>query len=66
MNENLDEIGLVADSLDSLVVSLKAFDHLPAETHLNILKDAIPEASMRLKKAFVAETGEDPWGVEKS
>lgn len=66
MNDNLDEIGRVADTLDSLTASMRGLTCLPAETHLEILKEAIPEASLRLKKAVIAETGEDPWGIEPS
>ena len=63
MNVNLDEIGQVADTLDSLVAAMNGLTHLPAETHLGILKEAIPEASLRIKNAVIAETGEDPWGI---
>jgi len=64
MNYNLDEIGQIADTLDNLTAAMKGMKNLPAETHLKILKEAIPEASLRLKKAVIAETGEDPWGIE--
>ena len=65
MNDNLDELGQVADTLDSLVAAMKGMANLPPETHLSILKEAIPEASLRIKKAIMAETGEDPWDIGK-
>ncbi len=58
-----DELGQVADTLDSLIAPMKGLD-LPAETHLSILKDALPEASIRIKKAIIAETGENPWNID--
>jgi hypothetical protein len=62
MNENLNEIGEVADMLDNLLAAVSM--NLPAEMHLDGLKESLPEASLRLKKAVIAETGEDPWGIE--
>ena len=64
MNENLDEIGQVADTLDSLAAAMNGLVSLPAKTHLEVLKKAIPEASLRIKKAVMAETKENPWNLE--
>ena len=64
MNENLDNIGRVADQLDNLIAAMRGLN-LPAETHLRILKEALPEASLIIKKAIIAETGEDPWNIQQ-
>jgi hypothetical protein len=34
---------------------------LPAEMHVNQLKQLLPEKVEKLKKAYVALTGENPW-----
>ena len=62
MNENLDEIGKIADTLDNLTAAMSM--NLPAEMHLEGMKQAIPIVSARLKKAVIAISGEDPWGID--
>ena len=62
MNENLSEIGKIADTLDNLTALMSK--DIPAKMHLEGMKEAIPIVSARLKKAVIAETGEDPWGIE--
>lgn len=64
MNENLEEIGQVADTLDALVAAMQGIPIFPAKIHLEIIKEAIPEVSLRLKKAYIAKVGEDPWNLE--
>lgn len=63
MNNNLDEIGQVADTLDNLATALETMTGLSPEIHLTALTEALPEASLRLKRAVISETGEDPWGL---
>lgn len=59
MNENFDKIGEVADTLDNLIAAMSL--PIPPEIHLKALKESLPEASKKLKEAYIAETGGDPW-----
>ena len=52
MNENLDEIGKIADTLDNLTAAM-SMDIIPAEMHLEGMKQAIPIISARRKKRWM-------------
>lgn len=61
MNDANERLGQLIDDLDSLAHSLQM--PLPAEMHVDVLRSSLPEKVRLLKAAFVAVTGENPWGA---
>jgi hypothetical protein len=59
MNDNMDQIGQVSDSIENLLFSLNL--PIPPELHLKALKESLPELKKKLREAVIAETGENPW-----
>lgn len=57
--ETIETIGQLKDQVDSLLCATGL--SMPAEFHLNCLKDELKEISETLKRVYIAETGEDPW-----
>lgn len=60
MNDNMNEIGEVADTLMNLTAML-GVPGIPARIHIESLRELLPEAAEKLKKAVIAEIGENPW-----
>jgi hypothetical protein len=52
-------LGRLADHIDNLVGALQL--PLPAQTHVDQLKAALPKVRDQLRTIYVAQTGEDPW-----
>jgi hypothetical protein len=61
MNEETDELGQAIDQIENLSCALTL--PMPDGLHVSALRSSLPDAAMRLKRAFVAVTGEDPWGL---
>ena len=61
MNDAHEEIGRLIDELDALAHGLEMA--LPDSLHVRCMRAALPLKVERLKAAFVAATGEDPWAV---
>ena len=60
MNDNMDQIGRVSDTLENLLFALNNLP-LPPALHLKALSESLPEQVKLLRAAVVAETGENPW-----
>lgn len=54
-----ERVGLVADRADAIAVALTL--PIPAATHVECLRSALPEIRDELRAIVVAMTGEDPW-----
>lgn len=61
MNDKHEDLGRIIDDLDSLANGLQI--PMPAEIHVESLRQLLPEKVAALKAAFVEVTGEDPWGL---
>lgn len=61
MNQAAEELGQAIDQVENLrsAITLPLPDHL----HVQALRSSLPDVTMRLKRAFVELTGEDPWGL---
>lgn len=59
MNDNLETIGQEVDRIDNLISALSI--PMPAEMHIEQLKQILPEISAKIKQALIDETGENPW-----
>lgn len=57
--DKTEQLGKLIDELDNLAHSLQM--PLPADMHVRMMKDIIPEKVNQFKKAFVELTGENPW-----
>ena len=60
MNDNMDQIGRVSDTIENLLFALNNLP-LPPALHLEAISASLPEQVKLLRKAVVAETGENPW-----
>lgn len=58
--EQLEEIGLIADKLDNCIAML-ANPMVPAHLHIDCLKSLLPEYSERLKTIVKQSTKSNPW-----
>lgn len=54
-----EDVGLVADTLDNLIHALAL--PMPPAFHLERLRAALPGVRDRLRAAFVAAVGDNPW-----
>ena len=61
MDEKHDALGQIIDDLDSLAHALQM--PMPAQMHVDALRQSLPEKVAALKAAFVSITGDDPWGT---
>lgn len=59
MDDKQDAIGRIIDDLDSVTHSLLM--PLPAQLHVDSLRQLLPAKVRALKNAFVDLTGQDPW-----
>lgn len=59
-DEQLDEVGQVADILDNLLAASAM--KLPPEKKLQYTLGNLRELSARLKSIVVSVSGDDPWG----
>lgn len=57
--ESLDQIGEIKDTIDNLIHATDLA--MPAEFHLNCLKDELKQIEQTLKEIYVKESGENPW-----
>lgn len=57
--ESMELLGMAADTLDNLYHALML--PLPPAMHVEQLKAALPDVIARLRKVYVAETGDNPW-----
>jgi len=60
MNDNMEQIGRVSDTLENLLFALNSLPISP-EIHLMSLKESLPEQIRLLRESVINETGEDPW-----
>jgi hypothetical protein len=60
VTDELTALGEQADRIDSLVAGLVM--PLPAQFHLDQLREILPDISNRIKRLVVQTSGEDPWG----
>jgi hypothetical protein len=60
VTDELTALGEQADRIDSLVAGLVM--PLPAQFHLDQLREILPDISNRIKRFVVQTSGEDPWG----
>ncbi len=60
MTTETDEMAEAIDGLDNLAHALLL--PMPAQVHVDCLRDSLPLKVSALKSAFVAVTGENPWG----
>lgn len=61
MNEATEELGQAIDQIENLSSALTL--PMPDGLHVEALRKSLPDAAMRLKRAFVAVTGQDPWDL---
>ena len=59
MEDKYEELGQCIDSLNNYIHAIKI--PMPAEFHIDVLKDVLPELHERFKKAFIELTRENPW-----
>jgi hypothetical protein len=59
--EGAEALGLEIDQLSNLAGALKL--GLPAATHVDVLRRALPVLVKALRTSFVKVTGENPWGT---
>lgn len=57
--EEVEELGGLIDSVDNLAHALQL--SLPAEMHVEQMRQLLPEKVEKLKKVFIEITGENPW-----
>lgn len=55
----MDRIAEVIDRLNNVTAALSL--KMPAEIHLDCLKDLLPEITAELKEAYLALGGENHW-----
>ena len=55
----MDEIAEVIETLDNLIFAMSI--NLPAQTHLDALRESLPEQRDKLKAAYIDLGGEDHW-----
>jgi len=59
MNENYEKLGTLIDDIESLSFALQL--NMPAEFHVQQMKEALPEKVQKLKDVYVKIIGENPW-----
>jgi hypothetical protein len=59
--ENMERLGMAADTLDNLLHALNL--PLPPAMHVAQLKAALPDLVKALREVYVAETGDNPWST---
>lgn len=59
MEDKLEKLGLAIDRIENLAFALKMA--LPAQMHVEQLRNSLPEVVEELKEGFVEATGENPW-----
>jgi hypothetical protein len=59
MTTSFDQLGQQADRLENLVAGLAM--PIPAQFHLDQLKEILPDISAEIKRFVVEQTGENPW-----
>jgi len=59
MNIDYETLGLLIDDLDNLAHGLQL--KMPADFHVEQLKEILPEKVKELKKVYQDITGENPW-----
>jgi hypothetical protein len=62
MNDNMDQIGQVSDTLENLLTALTTIP-IPAHLHVEALKESLPEQIKLLREAVISETKENPWRI---
>lgn len=59
MDNKFEKLADLIESLDNLAHALQL--PVPAQMHVDGLKDSLPETVQELKNVFVELTGENPW-----
>jgi hypothetical protein len=59
MENKFEKLGQLIDELDNLSHSLQI--RIPAQTHLEQMRIALPEKVKELKLVFIEITGDNPW-----
>ena len=59
MDEKYEPLGQTIDRVNNILHALVI--PMPAEFHLNMLKELLPEIVDELRAGFVKATGENPW-----
>jgi len=59
MSDNLNKIGMLTDRLDNLIKALEL--PIPAKMHVEIIERILPDIRDDIRKAIIAESGENPW-----
>lgn len=57
----MEVVGEVADSIENLLAAMKLLP-LPPAMHLDALRQSLPKLAADLRKVYIVETGDDPWG----
>lgn len=58
--ETMEVVGEVADSIENLLAAMKL--PLSPTMHLDALRQSLPKLAADLRKVYIVETGDDPWG----
>lgn len=58
--EEVEELGGLIDSIDNLAHALQ-MRSLPAENHVEQMRQLLPEKVAKFKKVFIEITGDNPW-----
>lgn len=59
MEDKFEQFGQIIDEIDNLAHALEI--PLPAEMHVDSMKNILPEKVEKLKQIFVELSGENPW-----
>lgn len=59
MEDKFDELGQCIDSLNNFCHAMLI--PMDPQFHIDCLKQGLPELVIRMRKAFVEATGENPW-----
>lgn len=59
--EAIDDLGTLADDLENARAAMNL--PMPAAFHVEQLKVILPQCAERLRKAYIAVTGDNPWST---
>ena len=60
-DDAFEELGQCIDTLENLIAAMTI--PLPADLHVESLKDTLPELKERIKQAYFGLGGEDVWSI---